>query len=650
MDGITSSGGGSSVDPSQYYLPPSTTEEGHGGKGHTESTTSGGSQTQGPDQTDPSGTEPKVNVHREGNQQDQGGSGGQSGQSGSGGSGGSSSGGSSDSGGSGGRQGQGSTQTDSQSMLENAHGKANVQGGVLLNSATGTQQLARTSDVMTQANVNVNAASYAAPPAGASPAQPALAQPANFNQAAVAKELQGNPWFTSTFLVAITKSLNAYVSSQSEIQVAELQEAIQDMKNTVTQAQQTGNLILAIAQKQAQMYMTMAVASLVSLAVGLAGAGAGGLGKYKAAMADRELKGLEHETPPEEKGPAISKENSVKGDLKIGDEGNATPPQNPDTKTPEETGGRSAEERKSNATNQQKEADQVVTEHDQESTTSSENSAEYEQEAAEAGAVSNKLKTDTEKNTNAKRNKNVQLEEGEFQSTKPTLADKASAQFTKLKEKLGLGNSTKDRNFIDEAPQDRPIKNDGSQSKDVSLSEEESQSKDVSLSEEESQSKDVSLSEEESQSKDVLLDPAERKEPPPTNTQSGTSTSKDPKTGTKETESKTPLSDDERFSKMQELRKSSAKWSALGSAGDGISMTNQSLNGMLDNFIQAIFLPQTGALQRAQTLSEARAKIIQSGMDYANQAFNNATGAVSSAFQELQKIQDTNSQANDMKG
>lgn len=348
---------------------------------------------------------------------------------------------------------------DTNNFSQVVFGKANTVDGELITSTAGINKLTKVSDTMTRA---ANFSSILkGPVTTGSPGSPSLSPPGNYNAAEVAGEMKANPWFGSTFLVSITRNMMSIVDIQGKIQEAEMELVVLQMNNTITLAHNTGDLILAAAEKEAKMYMAMAIASLVSLGVGCVGAAMSGVGKFKGAM-----KGIEAK--------------QMKSGMK--------------EKVPEKT---NAEGR-----------------------------------------------------------------------TGPD----------------GIGNDAKTK-------QTQTTKEAKQLDKDATLANEKTDGK-----------------------------------------------------NTGRVETKTDME------KWKELKKSEARYGALGDAGTLLVQSNTSLNNILTNFIQMVFKPEIAALERARTLSEASQKIAASSLEYASQAFSTASQAIDAALQLLQKIQDETARANDMKG
>lgn len=118
----------------------------------------------------------------------------------------------------------------------------------------------------------------------------------------------------------------------------------------------------------------------------------------------------------------------------------------------------------------------------------------------------------------------------------------------------------------------------------------------------------------------------------------------------KSADEETPVRQKADIEEITKTMKKRAYYEAMGDFGSAMVQTNSALNSAMTNFIQMIYKPQIAEFERAKTLSEARSRIIGTVLDFASQAFNTASQIIDSAIQELQKIQDESSRANDMKG
>lgn len=566
MDGVTSAGG-SPVDPSQYAPPPDSQKQ-HGKHHGTTDGSGGGQQTQDTSQTDTGST---VNTNKADQQQD--------GQ-GSGAGGGSSSGGSSsDSGGSfsGGGQGSGKEgHEETQTLLNKSHGTSNVIDGVLINSAVGTQKVTVTSDVLSKA-VKMNA--LYATNFSHTPGAPVLGRPANFDPSAVLSELQGNPWFSSSFLVTITMNMTALIFIQSKIQEAEMKLTALLMNQTMTQAHMTGDLIVAAAEKEAQMYMAMAIASIVSLAVGVVGAGMSGLGKFKAAKAKSNMKELK------QGGDIKPKETHVDGKLTSSEGG-------------------------------------VAKSHEAKKLEKQEKAQEQRAEDNAQVNADDRLHLQVEKDGTIKGGKDV----GEGEMIKnPLYKGPSSRQGKTLSNEKSDGVATNKDAGVDVSNQKLVDKNKARGEEQADLNEKATREAETPKTWKEKLQDKV----DKARGKDKA-DAADAAETKPGKYDH--------------------LTPEQKTAKMKDLQKEHRQAEAMGDFGTFLVQTNQSLNGIFTNFIQMVFKPEIAELERARTLSEARSKIISSALDYATQAFNTAGQIIDSAIQELQKIQDETSRANDWKG
>lgn len=487
MSGITSVPGGG-VNPAENFTPPPSHKE------HGKQVKGDDSQSQGNQSPDPStSTDSTVNTYKEQSDgQDQGGGGSSGGGKGD-------SGGGSFSGGSG-EQGSRDSREESKFVATETFGISNVVDGVSVNSALATQKVL-TADMITKAAFGTSA-NYSSPPPGGAPDKPLLSRPANFDAAAVLKELTVNKWFSSTFLAKITVALNSIVRFQSKIQEAEAKLAVLMMDQTVQAAHLTGDLILATAVKEAEMYMAMAIASLVSLAVGVVGAGLSFAGGLKAGLSKSKLTNMKEAN--------ALKQNDAKVDVKLS------------------TGETKAENKPKKVTF--KDADGVRTD----------NQGNKIKDSPETEVPSNKegIKASAKQREASQKQNKETIENADANKTE---AKKSDA--TEAKEQATL--------------------------------------------------------------------------------------------------------DAEKAKKLRDAKMVGQQMQTLGTM---IVQTNTSLNSVLTNFIQMVYKPEIGQLERSRTLSEARQKIIASSLDYANQAFNNAAQIIDSSIQELQKIEDETSRAGNIGG